>query len=217
MTDFSEIAKQKIFNDTTWLAYLLCCGSGIGSFTPLVMSDQKQLCLHAQASTTDFGGEEGFCHRASTCICISDHCALPPAEGTPLCAICGKKFGGDDRAEGSKLYGNTFDKEKLFGQCWLVYCFCGGASVHKPGATGQFIAASFKQLCCGGSQILEAPVSNGVFCTNSSTFLCCWQECQMPPHPGNPKVAICTWKLNKDHSAASADAPGAPEQLVIGS
>merc|ERR1712113_379658 len=90
------------------------------------------LCLHTQASTTDFQGEEGFCHQASTCICLSDHCALPPAAGSPICAICGKEFGGERRAEGTKLYGDTFQKDKFFDQCWLFYCFCTGTGLHAP-------------------------------------------------------------------------------------
>jgi len=215
MTDFSEINRRKVFNDTTWIYYCLLCGDGIGNFTPLVMADQKELCLHEQASTTEVGGVEGYCHQASTCICLSDHCALPPAEGTPFCAICGKKFGngGENRAEGSQLYGNTFEKDKFFGQFWIYYCFCVGASVHAPNATGQFVAASFKEFCCGGAQVLEAPVTNGVCCSSVGTFLCCWDECQLPPHAGNPKVACCGKKLNSDHSAASDVAPGPPKQM----
>merc|ERR1712039_339610 len=193
----------------------MVCGDGIGSFTPLVMADSKQLCCHSQSSTTDVMGDHGLCHTAGTFIVCSDHCALPPAEGTPICAICGKQFGGDKRSEGTSMYGTLFEKDKFLDQFWLYYCFCKGMSVHAPNATGQFIASSSKQLCCGGAQMLENPVVDGIFCSETSTFLCCWRECQLPPHAGNPKFACCGKKVNSDHSAASDDAPGPPQQLKM--
>merc|ERR1712113_560620 len=66
--------------------------------------------------------------------------------------------------------------DKFFDQCWIYYCFCMGDSFHAPNATGQFIAASYKEFCCGGAQVLESPITKGVCCSTVGTFLCCWNE-----------------------------------------
>jgi len=216
MVDFGDMSRQKVFNDTHWLAYLLCGGEGIGPMTPLVLSDVKELCLHTQSGTDDFVGAQGVCHNVSSCICVSNHFAIPPAKDSPTCAICNKKFGDKKRGSGSVMKGEVFNSETFFDKpFWCVYCFCTGYAVHMPNATGKFIASQFKEFCCAGSTVLESPITDGIFFSMLGTFLCCWQECQMPPALGNPKVACCTWKLNKDHSQAPSNPPGAPEQVQV--
>merc|ERR1711920_627948 len=67
-----------------------------------------------------------------------------------------------------------------------------------------------------GAQMLEAPITEGIFCSKTGTFLCCWNECQLPPHPGNPKLACCGKKMNSDHSAASDKLAHRDRCLCIG-
>ena len=218
MVDFAGagLNRKKVFEDTYWLTYLFCGGEGIGQIEPLVISDVKELCLHSQAGTTDIVGEQGICHSASTCVCITQHFALPPAKDTYPCVICNKPF-GEKRGDGALLKGAVYTNNDVFDKpFWLLYCFCEGCGVHKPlDGTLPLIASQFKEFCCAGSTVLENPVVDGVVCSQLGNFLCCWQECQMPPAEGNPKFACCTWKLNKDHSAASTKAPGAPVQMNV--
>jgi hypothetical protein len=216
MVDFGEMTRKKVFEDTAWLFYCLCSGEGLGAISPLVMGDQKQLCCHSQSSTTDIVGEQGLCHTAETCICLTSHCALPPAKGTPTCVICNKRFGTEKRDSGSELKSELFDIETLIDKpFWCIYCFCFGNGINAPGAAGPFFAVQFKEFCCQGMEMLESPVVDGVCCSQLGTFLCCWNECSLPPAAGNPKCAICTWKLNKDHSEADDKPPGKPQQMPM--
>jgi hypothetical protein len=214
MVDFGEYTKKKVFEDTTWLAYLLCGGRGIGAVTPLVLSDVKQLCLHTQAGTAEIGGEQGLCNGASTCLCISEHFSIPPAQDTYPCIICGKEI-GEKRTTGKVATEVVYKGDDLFKKpFWVYYLFCLGCGVHKPLNGMPLVGSQFKELCCAGSTQLESPKTNGVFCTTLGTFLCCWDECQMPPAADNPKLACCSWKLNKTHDNAPNSAPGAPEPEV---
>merc|ERR1739848_567922 len=69
MVDMSNLTRQKVFEDTKWLFYMLCSGQGIGSMSPLCLDDTKELCLHSQAGTADMVGDQGCVHTFSTCIC----------------------------------------------------------------------------------------------------------------------------------------------------
>jgi hypothetical protein len=42
------------------------------------------------------------------------------------------------------------------------------------------------------------PVEEGVMCATLGACLCCWDQCQFPPAPNNPKIACCGWKMNKE-------------------
>lgn len=211
------MTRQKVFTDTKWLGYLICCGQGVGELTPFVLADVKELCLHTQASTDDVVGDAGAFHIAQTCCIFSEHCALPPAEKSPSFAICGKKIKVESRPTGSVLQGKVFNADTFWNEpFWCYYCFFTGCAVHAPGKTGQLVASQFKSLCCAGSTILEMPAVDGVWCSDLSTFLCCWKECQLPPAAGNPKVACCiVYKMNNDHSAASTTPPGEPKQVEM--
>merc|ERR1712038_909688 len=118
--------------DTTWCFYCLCNGEGLGSFSPLVLSDVKELCLHSQAGTQDCGGDGGVCHNISTCICLTNHLAIPPAKNSYPCAICGKTCGAM-RTEGSLMHGGQYNQSEIFEEgCWCWYCFCYGYACHTP-------------------------------------------------------------------------------------
>jgi len=197
------LVRKDIFENTKWCGYCLCQGCGIGDMSPLVAGDQKELCIRGSFSTTDISGENGFCNQMENCLCITEQCAFPPAKGTPPCMICNKKFGAD-RGEGSTYAALTELKleDVMSDTFWIYYLFCMGCGVNKM--KGPKFAAQGKELCCQGSSNLEGLANEGVYCSQMETTLCIWQECRMPPAPGNPKCAICTWKLNKDHSAAGA-------------
>lgn len=214
MVDFGDFTVQKMYTDTHWIYYCLCEGCGVGGLSPMVLSDVKELCLHTQSGMDVPGGPQGFCHSAASCLCISSHCALPPAKGSYPCVCCGKEFGAI-RTEGSEMAG-MFDHDNFMKTpTWLIYFLCEGCGVHSPGATGQVIASQFKELCCAGATVLESPMSNGVLCSDLTTFLCIYEECAMPPRKGNPKLACCTKKMNSDHSEAPNQAPGKPEQIDV--
>jgi len=176
----------------------------------LIISDVKELCIHTQAGTADFAGPQGYCHNSSTCLCFSNHFALPPAAGTYPCVLCGHPF-GTKRTEGSTfLEGAVYkSKDKFFDKFWCIYCFACGDALHAPLGGGMpLIGSQFKEFCCSGATQLEGPISDGVFCSTLGNFLCCYEECRMPPAPGNPKCAVCTWKLNAEHKDASEEVPG---------
>jgi len=210
MVDFGDMSRKKVFEDTKWLMYACCGGEGIGAIQPLVLMDQKQLCIHGQSGTADCVGDQGLCAQMATELCFTMHCALPPAKGTYPCIICNKKI-GEKRSEGTTLNTEIFDIDKIMDTpFWCIYCFCGGQGLNAPKAAGPCLAAQFKEFCCQGATICEEPVSDGVCCSQLGTCLCCWNECSMPPAAGNPKCAICTWKLNKDHGEADSSPPGKP-------
>merc|ERR1719221_1321920 len=92
MVDFGDLNRKSVFEETKWLGYLICCGEGIGKcdMSHLILSDVKELCLHTQAGQVEFCGDQGLCHNVSTCVCITQHVAIPPAKDTHLCVICNK-------------------------------------------------------------------------------------------------------------------------------
>merc|ERR1711974_254997 len=113
----------------------------------------------------------------------------------------GKPLGGDKRGDGT-VYDplSPLKIEQVMDDTfWIYYLFCMGCGVNKM--KGPLLQAQFKEFCCHGASGCEGISVSGVFCSQLSTFLCIWQECQLPPAPGNPCCAICTWKKNKDHSA----------------
>lgn len=218
MVDWGDWSRKKVFEEANWVYYLVCGGCAVGGIQPLVLSDQKTLCQHGQAGTAECFGEQGWCHTVDTCLCCTEHFAYPPAKGFPCCYCFGKKLAGEVKREnGSLLKGDVFDNENVMNTeaaagYWLIYCLCGGVKCHKIGVNGQAIARQFKMLCCAGSSLCEKPCEGGVWCSQFSKFLCIWNECSMPPAPGGPTCAICTWKLNKDHDKASSDPPLKPVQ-----
>merc|ERR550537_1705238 len=132
---------------------------------------------------------------------MTRHFALPPAKGTPPC-ICFNKWLGTTRAEGTASKKNLFDFGQVMGDTfWLYYLFCAGCGINKM--KGPLIQAEFKELCCAGSNGMVSPVEDGIFCSGVSTELCIWSEFQLPPAAGNPKCAICTWRLNKETANAA--------------
>jgi len=211
MVDFkaANLHRKRVFEDTKWLIYVICGGRGIGSPKPLVISDVKELCIHSQAGTSDIEGPQGYCHTASTCVCFSSHFAFPPATGTYPCILCNVPF-GTKRTEGTTfLEGAVYpSKDKFFDKWWLLYCFACGDAVHAPFKGAPLIGSQFKQFCCAGSTQLESPITEGVLCSTLGNFLCCFEECRMPPAPGGPKCACCTKKVNSDHKDASEEVPG---------
>merc|ERR1712012_829409 len=95
---------------------------------------------------------------------------------------------------------------------WLVYCCCAGQGVSMPNnAPGNCCAAQTKFLCCAQAQVCEDAIVDGIWCSQLGTFLCIWSECSLPPADGNPFLALCNQKYNKDHSKAKNKAPEKPK------
>lgn len=215
--DLSVLAKKKVFEETKWLFYCLCQGYGIQfDISPLVAADNKMLCCHSQAGTQAFVDEQGACAQMGTCICLSEHCALPPAKDTPKIVCCNQKLGDKaKRTTGTVLNTELFQIGPFFDDAfWCYYCFCCGRAVHAPKANSKKLyAQQQKFLCCAGASLLESPSVEGIWCSKTSKFLCCVDECAIPPAASNPKCGICTWTLNKDFSKASDVAPGRPQEL----
>eukprot|EP00929_Paragymnodinium_shiwhaense_P046421 TRINITY_DN23632_c0_g1_i1.p1 TRINITY_DN23632_c0_g1~~TRINITY_DN23632_c0_g1_i1.p1 ORF type:complete len:220 (-),score=41.10 TRINITY_DN23632_c0_g1_i1:101-760(-) len=210
MTD--ELDRAVIFNDTTWLLYCLCGGSGIGKLSPLVASDVKELCIHSSCTTATPGGEDGFCYSIENCLCMTRQFAIPPMQGTPPC-ICCNQWMGAARADGTVSKMEIFEIDKVMKDTfWLYYLFCGGFGFNK--LTGPLIQSEGKELCCAGSTGMVSPVQDGIFCSQVATTLCIWQECQAPPAPSNPRCAICCWRLNKEQAHAAGRKPNMPPTTV---
>jgi len=206
--------RADILNNTKWLWYCICDGIGIGPMSPLVAADTKELCIHSSCSTVQIGGDDGFCYVMENMCCVTEQCAFPPAKGTPPC-ICFNKWIGTTRTEGTASKMNLFDFDVLMNDTfWLYYVFCGGVGINK--CKGPLIQAEAKEICCAGSTGMVAPVEDGIFCSTVETELCFWRECQLPPSPGNPKCAICTWRLNKEPAVAGTKKPSLPPITVAG-
>eukprot|EP00929_Paragymnodinium_shiwhaense_P075798 TRINITY_DN387_c0_g3_i1.p1 TRINITY_DN387_c0_g3~~TRINITY_DN387_c0_g3_i1.p1 ORF type:complete len:220 (+),score=58.37 TRINITY_DN387_c0_g3_i1:95-754(+) len=210
----AELDRAEMFNKLTWLEYCICSGTAIGPLSPLIASDAKQLCVHGTCGTASIGGEDGYCYAIENFLCLTEHFAIPPAQGTPPC-ICFNKWIGQTRAAGQKSTKNLFDFDQVMKDTfWIYYLFCGGFGVNKM--KGPLIQAEFKELCCQGSNGMVKPVDEGIFCSEVETGLCFWSECQMPPAPGNPKCAICGWKLNKEQAIAAPKLPNLPPRTQAG-
>jgi len=210
----AELDRAKMFNENTWLYYLLCSGCSIGPISPLIAADEKNLCIHETCTTVNIGGDDGLCYSIENCLCISEHFSIPPAKGTPPC-ICFNKWIGATREAGPASSMGLFDFDVFMKETfWIYYLFCVGCGINK--LKGPLIQAEFKELCCAGSSGLVAPVEDGIFCSSVSTELCAWDECQLPPAPGNPKCAICSWKLNKAPAVAAPKKPGLPPTTQAG-
>jgi len=78
----AELDRAKMFNENTWLYYLLCSGCSIGPISPLIAADEKNLCIHETCTTVSIGGDDGLCYAMENCLCITEHFAIPPAKGT---------------------------------------------------------------------------------------------------------------------------------------
>jgi len=190
-----ELVRTKVFGDTKWLYYCLCEGCGIGPFSdPLIAAETKELCLRSSVSTTDISGEDGLCNQTEVCLCMTEHCQLPPLEGAPTCACFNMKFGGSMGS--TKWKATLFEQSKIMDDTfWVYYFICAGCGVNKMDQ-GLF-SAEFKELCCRGYTNIEPPIIDGVLCSSVGTECCIWSECQLPPAQGNPMCAICTWRLKK--------------------
>jgi len=210
----ADLDRAKMFNENKWLYYMLCSGCSVGPMSPLIAADEKNLCIHGTCNTADIGGSDGFCYAMENCLCITEHFAIPPAKGTPPC-ICFNKWIGATRETGIESKQGLFDFDVFMKETfWVYYLFCMGCGVNK--LKGPLIQAEFKELCCAGSSGMVSPVEDGIFCSAVSTELCAWTECQLPPAPGNPKCAICTWKLNKEPATAAPKKPGLPPTTQAG-
>lgn len=217
--DLGELSKKKVYENTWWCYYCCCMGQGCGDMSPLVLGDVKQLCIHSQSSTRDFGGDEGLCASINTQMCITTQCSFPPAKHTGTIMLCGKKLVGTPKSDGPELKSEIYEMEDVMQKpCWLMYCFFFGTGCNMPSnAPGNCCAAQSKFLCCAQAQLCEDAVVDSVCCSQLGTFLCLWNECSLPPAKGNPFIAICGWKKNKDHSEADDKPPPKPvkKEMVV--
>jgi hypothetical protein len=96
-------------------------------------------------------------------------------------------------------------KGKFDHQFWLAYMFCCGVGVHKPQDQGKpLIVAKQKFLCIEEAlKCTPNPAEEGVFCAGVGTFLCCWEQCQLPPAENNPGFA-CANKVSKKVSSSAS-------------
>jgi len=207
VTENTHINRADILNDTCWLFYCICQGVGIGPLTPFVVADEKVLCLHNVCTTADLMGDYACFSTQENCCCISEQCAFPPAQGTPKCICCGK-WCSDARETGTVSKLKLFEMKPFIEETfWCYYIFCFGCGVNK--CQGPCLRVEWKECCCAGGTGLVAPIEDGILCSTVESQLCIWSECQMPPSPGNPKCAICSWRLSKEKAY-----PGLPKSSM---
>lgn len=199
--------RKKIIDDTWWLYYMLCEGCGVGPVgDPLFAADRKEFCIHSKVETTGVADEDGFCNEVSVMCCITQQCQLPPVKGSPMCKIANFPIGS---SVGTSVWKADLFKEAdiMEKTIWCYYLYCGGCGFNRMDQG--LYSAQFKQLCCRGFTNLESPVIDGIACSEVSTTLCIWAECQLPPAKGNPTCACLGWRLNKDAF------PGGPAQVEM--
>lgn len=141
------------------------------------------------------------------------HCQFPPLADQDAVVCCKKalKPGACTNFGSSKWKIDILDEGDIFSDktFWCYYCFCGGVGVSAPFTHGVY-AHAVKKLFCKGSANLENFVQSSgatsVYCGEVSSCCCIWRECQCMPEPGNPKVACCTIKANKEEYVCQAPA-----------
>lgn len=146
--------------------------------------------------------------------CITEHCQIPPMKGAPKCVVCN----AGNKTNNISFKTPLFDYKQIFDETfWVHYMFCVGCGVSKPGAGRPLIAAQEKFLIVKGSLNMEAPIVDNTWCSAVATECCFWSQCQFPPAPNNPMIAICGWKKNKGTSgvAEGGDAIGRPTQVEM--
>ena len=176
-------------------------GVGIGAVgNPFFGGEAVNICLHSRSDVGD-----PFCSNIRVCLCITDQCSLPPAEGSPICVCFNKKLAGGDGWSGQQL----FDWSTSFGDTfWLCYIFCMGLGFSAPQANGHPIfAVQTKELCIKGGTKLTTPMEGGKLCSMVSTRLCFWEQCALPPAEGAP-MFVCFNLLNKKGASAKPLAYG---------
>ena len=200
-----NLDRDKMFNELWWLNYCFCEGVGIGAVgNPFFGGEAVNICCHSRCEMTDVG--DPFCSNVRVCLCLTDQCALPPAEGSPICVCFNKKLAGADGWSGQQL----FDWSTSFGDTfWLYYIFCMGLGFSAPQANGRpLFAVQTKELCIKGGTKLATPMEGGKLCSMVSTRLCFWEQCAMPPAEGAPMFS-CFNLLNKKGASAKPLAYGA--------
>ena len=120
-------------------------GVGIGAVgNPFFGGEAVNICLHSRSDVGD-----PFCSNIRVCLCITDQCSLPPAEGSPICVCFNKKLAGGDGWSGQQL----FDWSTSFGDTfWLYYIFCMGLGFSAPQANGRPILLSRRRSCASRAE-----------------------------------------------------------------
>jgi len=210
----ANLNRDKILDETWWLYYCCCGGAGLGPISdPLIGAEVKELCIRATCTTTDMSTEEGLCSTMSVFCCITEHCQIPPMKGFPKCVCFNKTLAGPKAGDKISYKTSLFDYKTLFDETfWLYYMFCYGCGVSKPGAGRPLIGVQEKILIVQGSTTMEAPVgSDGTFCSAVATECCMWSQCQFPPAPNNPVIAICGWRKDGKKSKLNLSRPSQVE------
>lgn len=195
-----------MFKEMWWCNYCVCCGRGIGDIgNPLVGGINKQLCILQSCQMTDVG--DPFCGGLNVFCCVTEQCHIPPTEGSPTCACFGKTLVG---SVGDAWKAELFDYKPNWKQAGfpVIYVVCCGSFLHAPGANGApLLGAKSKFLCIQEAMKLVSPVEDGIFCASASTFLCCWDQCELPPNKGNPGFK-CVGKPDGGKSNANVSPMG---------
>jgi len=213
-SEATGLNRDKIINDTFWLMYCCCEGEGCGSVSDpaLCAAEMSNLCMHSTCVTADLMADDGLC----SYLCVDGvetmHCQCPPLSGAPMCLclnipIAGGNPSGQDPQK-------IFEYDKIFGGTWwLIYCVCCGEGMSGLQAGGRpmmgavekcCIARASMQIeennwpgknagmkgCCMGTCVEDEDVCVGGF----GKGLCCFSQCQMPPAPDAPLIAVCNKK-----------------------
>jgi len=174
-----------MFKELWWCNYCFCCGRGVGAVgNPYIASEAKQICLHSKCFLDDIA-KPYFCGGMEVCLCITSQCQFPKQDGSPTCVCCNKKVAGGDTAAWKPA---LFDYNATFDQTfWLYYLLCLGCGVSSPGADKRpLFAEQEKQLCISKGVKLSKPFEDGVLCSGLGTFLCFWEQLEIPPAASNP-------------------------------
>jgi hypothetical protein len=194
--DQTGLAQEKMFKEMWWCGYFFCCGRGCGGVgNPYIGSEAKEICLHSKCYLDDIM-KPFLCGGMDVCLCMTSQCQFPPADGSPTCVCCNKKLaGGETNSWAPKL----FDYTAGFGQTfWLYYLVCLGCGVSSPQADSRpCFAQQEKQLCISKGVKLYQPMQDGVLCSGLGTFLCIWDQLEIPPASGNPGCQICGFPKGK--------------------
>lgn len=174
--------------------------------------------MHETCEMTSVG--DPFCAGIGVNCCITSQCSFPKLDGSPTCVCLNKKLaGGDTGAWKPKLFDYEFNFDNQF---WVYYFLCAGWSVHGLRKDGRpLLGFMSKRLCIKEAGQCTQPIIEGVLCSGVGTFLCCWNQAQLPPAGNNPKIACFNIRMNKECKPSTGVKPapfsyGKPGQQKMG-
>lgn len=209
----------QLLQDTTWCSYCICCGCGSDPRGGTCHSKCTCVFCTFECQPAVWETADGVCNHVQTCCFCTKLVQLPPREGTPLCMLCGMKFGALQPGNEIQRRHKEMEKERctnvddlpfdfwdwaLFEQfplCYYRVCGCiGHPSFMDPLQVNSKCGGC--KCRCGGYVPVNEDGINGQsgICHNICSIGHCRSQAKVPPisaADGNPICACGGWRFRK--------------------